>query len=180
MHLRSLRSDDRPDLAEVLRSNHTEFNAADLACALELIDLVLGDPAQRDYRVLIAAGGVGSGSPGTADLDRPIGYALYGPTPLTEATWDLYWIAIRADCRGQGIGRALLDRVEEEIAAGGGRLLRIETSTKEAYGATRGFYEKRQYQPAGFIPDFYCAGDGLVTFVKSLPVVRAVAPRPRP
>lgn len=170
MPLRPLQRDDRPFLLEILRAT-PEFNAAEVACAMELIDLAISDANHPDYRALVAAGEGGS-------VD---GYVLFGPTPMTEATWDLYWIATAAAVRGKGVGRALLARAEREVAARGGRFIRIETSTRETYGGTRGFYERAGYRAVGFIADFYRPGDGLVTFAKAVaPLHDAVAlPRVR-
>lgn len=161
-HLRRLRSTDRPYLLELLRgSDH--FTAEEVAVADELIQDAVADPVANGYWGLVAV---------DAD-DRPKGYAIYGPTPMTAACWDLYWIAIRADCRGNGVGKALMTEIEADVHDHGGRLIRIETSAKEGYGDTRKFYEALRYQVAGQIPNFYRPGDDLVLLSKELPAVRA-------
>jgi GNAT superfamily N-acetyltransferase len=103
------------------------------------------------------------------DADRVLGYACFGPHPLTHGTFDLYWIAVDPKARGHGIGRALLNRVDAEIQAQGGRLLLIETSSTPAYAPTRCFYEACGYSCVATIQDFYAPGDGLVIFAKCLP-----------
>ena len=166
MHLRPLRSDDRPFLLEILDTT-PEFTRAEAACAVELIDAAITHPERDEYRCLVA----------TDDRDRPVGYACYGPTPMTEQTWDLYWIAAKPETRGQGVGRALMARVEADVVDHGGRNVRIETSAKDAYGPTRHFYERHAYKPAGHIANFYRPGDDLVILAKELPAVTAHAHR---
>lgn len=164
MHLRPLRSDDRPFLLEILETT-SEFTPAEVACAMELIDLAITHPERDEYRCLIASD----------ERDRPLGYCCYGPTPMTEQTWDLYWIATKSGVRGMGVGRALMGRLEADVLDHGGRNVRIETSAKDAYGATRVFYEKNAYRPAGQIANFYKPGDDLVILAKDLSVATATA-----
>lgn len=165
MHLRPLRSDDRPFLLELLETT-SEFTRAEVECALELIDAAITHPERNEYRCLVAAG----------DHDRPIGYACYGPTPMTDSTWDLYWIATKSGTRGQGVGRALMALVEADVLDHGGRNVRIETSAKDAYGATRHFYERNAYRPVGQIANFYRPGDDLVILAKDLASATAHVP----
>lgn len=103
------------------------------------------------------------------DANRVLGYACFGPHPLTQGSFDLYWIAVDPEARGHGIGRALLSRVEAEVQARGGRLMLIETSSTPAYAPTRRFYEACGYSCVATIEDFYAPGDSLVIFAKSLP-----------
>jgi len=39
------------------------------------------------------------------------GYACYGPTPLTQGVYDLYWIVVDPQLSGKGFGRYLLEYV---------------------------------------------------------------------
>jgi ribosomal protein S18 acetylase RimI-like enzyme len=94
------------------------------------------------------------------------GYACYGPTPLTEGVFDLYWIAVHPEAQGHGIGRQLIGYVEKDILARGGRMLLIETSSREDYGATIGFYERTNYELAARIKNFYHPGDDKLIFLK--------------
>ncbi len=103
------------------------------------------------------------------DGGRVLGFACFGPHPLTEGTFDLYWIAVDPDARRQGIGRALLAQVETEVKARDGRLLVIETSGLPSYAPTRAFYEACGYRCEAVIREFYAPGDDLVVFVKYFP-----------
>lgn len=100
--------------------------------------------------------------------NQTLGFACYGSRPLTEGVFDLYWICVERHRQSQGIGTALLRRVEQEAAAQGGRLVLIETSSTDPYRLTRSFYEKQGYRPAAVIDDFYRPGDALVLYRKDL------------
>jgi ribosomal protein S18 acetylase RimI-like enzyme len=102
------------------------------------------------------------------DTDRVLGYACFGATPMTESTYDLYWLVVAEDARGQGIGGRLAGAVERELKERGARLMRVETSSLEGQGGARRFYEKVGYKLAGAIADFYRQGDDLLLFAKVL------------
>ena len=96
------------------------------------------------------------------------GFVCYGQRPLTQGTYDLYWIVINSDQRRQGLGKALLERVEQEVVSQGGRLLIIETSGSVDYASTRAFYFSSGYQLEARIRDFYLNGDDLMIYTKHL------------
>ncbi|MDD5468108.1 MAG: GNAT family N-acetyltransferase [Anaerolineales bacterium] len=97
-----------------------------------------------------------------------LGYACYGVHALTDATYDLYWIAVDPDQHGQGVGRAVIQATEQAIKEKGGRLIVVETSGKEAYSPARRFYAAAGYGLAAIIKDFYTDGDDLVMYTKHL------------
>jgi ribosomal protein S18 acetylase RimI-like enzyme len=97
-----------------------------------------------------------------------VGYICYGPTPMTDGTFDLYWIAAAPEVRGQGIGAALVSAMEGEIRRRNGRLVRVETSAMEAYGPTRGFYRSMQYMEEARFRDFYKVGEDLIILSKKI------------
>jgi ribosomal protein S18 acetylase RimI-like enzyme len=99
---------------------------------------------------------------------RTMGYACYGPIAVTSGSYDLYWIAVDKACQGQGLGRALLDKVEELIREEGGRQVYIETSDRSDYAPTRGFYLRCGYRQEAVLKDFYAPGDDKVIYVKTL------------
>lgn len=142
-------------MASLLQRIET-FSPEEVACALELIDLAM-KPDHPDYRVLVA----------TRD-QRLVGYICYGPTPMTEGTFDLYWIASDPQARGQGVGASLVSGMEGDLRQRQGRLIRVETSATEAYGPTRGFYESMKYKEEARIKDFYKVGDDLILLTKRL------------
>lgn len=97
-----------------------------------------------------------------------VGYACYGPTPMTENAFDLYWIASSPEVRGQGIGAQLISSMEGDLRRRKARLIRVETSATEAYGPTRGFYASMKYGEEARLRDFYKQGDDLIILTKRL------------
>ena len=128
-----------------------------MVVAEELIDSHLDDPSGSGYHVLVA------------EADSSVeGYICYGPTPLTEGTWDVYWMAVARDRQGQGIGSALLKSAEKEISEHQGRLVMIETSSTPLYERTRHFHLGEGYEAICRIPDFYAVGDDKLILQKRL------------
>ncbi len=150
-----MRELDRAAVEHILKQVGN-FSPIEIACALELVDIYLNDREQRDYRIVIAED----------SASRVRGYACWGPTPLTKGTYDLYWIATDPEVQGAGFGRILMAYVEDQVHHENGRLLVAETSSKESYGNTVGFYRRLHYEEASRIRDFYDAGDDKITFVK--------------
>ena len=167
MRIRSLLPSDRTQLIDII-SQGAGFRSAEVACAIELLDAALApaDPGERsesdgyEARVAVADD---DGQP-----ERVLGYACFGATPMTDATFDLYWIVVGESARGQGIGAALFAAVAEELKQRGARIIRVETSSLEGQGGARRFYEKTGFRLAGAIPDFYREGDDLLVFAKVL------------
>jgi ribosomal protein S18 acetylase RimI-like enzyme len=148
--------EDRPRIAEILRDT-PEFKPSEVVVAEELIDSYLDDPSGSGYHVLVA------------EADSAVGgYICYGPTPLTEGTWDIYWVAVSRQKQDQGIGSALVKSAEEEITKDQGRLVIIETSSTPLYEKTRRFHLGEGYQVVCRILDFYAPGDDKLILQKRL------------
>ena len=96
------------------------------------------------------------------------GYACFGATPLTQGTYDLYWIAVDPKLHGAGVGRALMRATEDAVRAEGGRLLLIETASKPSYDKTRAFYLAWGCSEVARVPDFYAIGDDKVIYARTL------------
>jgi len=147
---------DRPELIKILR-NASEFKASEVVVAEEVIDSHLHDPNGSGYYVLIAE-----------VASSVAGYICYGPTPLTDGTWDIYWQAVAQGKRGQGIGGVLTKAAEKEIRKARGRLAIIETSSTQAYEKTLHFHIGQGYEMIARIPDFYSLGDDKLILQKRL------------
>ena len=160
VHIRQLEPRDRP-LIEKLAISTGNFNAVEVATALELVDEALGRGEEKSgyYFAVLEVGN-----------KRPVvrGYACYGPVPLTQGAYDLYWIAVDPASQGKGLGRHLLEYVEADVLRRGGRMILIETSSQESYGATVQFYEHSGYHLAARIRNFYRVGDDKLIFEKEL------------
>ncbi len=155
--IRKLAAGDREAVARINR-DVGNFNQAEMACALELVDIYLNNPGQPDYNFVVVQGA----------NEEVCGYACWGPTPMTKGTYDLYWIATHPAAQGKGVGRALMQYVESKVQEEHGRLLILETSSKESYDITVGFYRRLGYEEASQIRDFYDVGDDKLFFVKRL------------
>ncbi len=147
---------DKPAILKILK-NTPEFEPAEVVVAQEVIDSYLEDPVGSGYHILVAE--IGS---------SPVGYICYGPAPLTEGTWDIYWMAVDPKEQARGLGKTLLLSAESNIKDNQGRLILIETSSKPAYEKTRRFHKSRGYDLICRIPDFYAPGDDKLLFQKRL------------
>jgi GNAT superfamily N-acetyltransferase len=95
------------------------------------------------------------------------GWICWGPTPCTQQTYDLYWMAVDPALHGAGVGTALLAAMEHRLRDTA-RLVVVETAGRADYAPTRAFYEARGYRATASIPDFYAPGDDLVVYTKAL------------
>ncbi len=154
--IRPVRPGDRDPIHRIVASTGN-FTPVEIDTALELVDAALAEGEASGYLVYLLE-----------DAGVPVGYVCFGPTPLTEGTWDLYWIAVQKAGHGRGYGRQLLAFTESDVRRRGGRLLLIETSSQESYGATIGFYHRTGYDLVARIPNFYRPGDDKLIFAKEL------------
>ena len=138
---------DRTALLRILKDT-PEFKPSEYKVAKEVIDDCLKEDDNSGYFILVAR-----------DNTEIVGYICYGPTPLTNGTWDISWEAVARNRRGEGIGSSLIKAAEKEIRKFKGKLLLIETSSTPAYGKTRSFYSRHGYEEIARVPDFYETGD---------------------
>jgi ribosomal protein S18 acetylase RimI-like enzyme len=155
-NIRRLELGDRGGIERALRSDGT-FNEDEVSVALELVDDALLDPTS-EYQVRV----------GLSEEGEVAGYICFGPTPMTAATYDLYWVVTHVAARGHGLAAALIQTMEAQIRSHGARAVRVETSQAEAYGSARRLYEKCGYPEQARFPDFYRPGDDLIVFYKRL------------
>jgi len=154
--IRPMTSADKPAVMRILEAT-PQFNPAEVVVAEEVLDGYLKDSIESGYHVLVA------------EVDSSVvGYICYGPTPMTEGTWDIYWLAVAPEKQGQGIGKALLTFAENKIKETQGRLAIIETSSRPEYERTRRFHRLQGYDLVGYIRDFYAPGDHRLIFQKRL------------
>ena len=154
--IRPLVRNDREPIRRLLVETGV-FTQEEVAIALELIDIVLDKSDQKDYIINTYV-----------NENSVAGYYCIGPTPATEATFDLYWIATKPSVHGKGIGTRLNEHALNLIRSKGGRLVIAETSSQPKYDATRNFYIARGYTELARIRDYYRAGDDLVVYGRYL------------
>jgi ribosomal protein S18 acetylase RimI-like enzyme len=153
--IRLLRREDREPIRSLLIETGV-FTDDEIEIALELVDAVLTRSDQNDYQIFVY------------DAGTVLGYYCVGPTPATEATFDLYWIAVAPSTHRKGVGAALIVHAEALVRSHGGRLVIAETSSQAKYEPTRRFYLRQGYSELSRIRDYYRVGDDLVIYGKYL------------
>jgi len=174
IRLGSLRPRDRERVAELLVSTAV-FSRDEIDVALQLFDATVRDDDG-------SAGADDAQAPdyeftGAFDGERLLGYACAGPTPATEGTFDLYWLAVDPTVQGKGIGTTLVRAVERELRDRGARMLLVETSSRPDYSNTRAFYARCGYTEAARIRDFYAPADDRIMLTTRLTPERGAATR---
>jgi ribosomal protein S18 acetylase RimI-like enzyme len=157
MEIRAFVPKDRGRLHSMLIEARV-FTREEIDVAMEMIDIVLKDERQKDYKIHCMVDG----------QDQPVGYICYGPTPMTEGTFDLYWIVVDPNFQGQGIGSKLLDFLEKVLKGMDGRMILAETSSIPEYEETQRFYLQKGFQEVGRVPDYYYPGNDRITYCKRL------------
>lgn len=152
-----LNDSDAGYISEILKSTGF-FYDYEIEIALELVEENLTKGEEKSGYIFIVA-----------EKDEvPVGFACFGKTPCTADSFDLYWIAVHQNQKGQGIGKLLLNLVEKEIAVLGGKNIWVETSSRPLYEPTRMFYLKTGYKMVSELPDFYGENDHKNIFVKKV------------
>ena len=157
MKIRLLVRKDKAGLLSLLIKTKA-FTSREIDVAMELIDIVLKDKKQKDYTIYCSVN----------DQDKPVGYICYGLSPMTEGTFDLYWIAVDPGSQGQGVGSSLIGFLEEKVGEMKGRMILAETSSISEYEKTLRFYAHRGFKEVARIPDYYHTGNDRITFCKRL------------
>ena len=91
--IRSVLQHDREQIRSLLDESEM-FRRDEIEVAMELIDIVLTQPLQRDYEVFVA-----NDEQGTV-----VGYYCIGLRPVTVGTFDLYWIAVKKNIQAKRTG----------------------------------------------------------------------------
>jgi ribosomal protein S18 acetylase RimI-like enzyme len=157
MNIRPIEAKDRDVLTQIVRLVGN-FNEEEINVAIELIDDAISEYSSGDYIACVLEDEKG----------QVQGYGCYGLTPLTESTYDFYWMAVHPDAQGNGYGRSIIRFVEQDVREKGGRLLVLETSSQENYARTRHIYEKNGYELVARVRDFYKKNDDKLIYVKYL------------
>ena len=149
------------DIEDILKivSSTDFFSYEELAIAAELVEERLLKGIESGYYFLFL------------EIDKKVtGYSCYGPIPGTLYSFDLYWIAVKNESRGMGLGKLLLEKSEQKIGTMNGINIYIETSSREQYLPTRKFYENCGYRAEARLKDFYAPSDDKIIYVKTVNV----------
>lgn len=153
------------------------FRAEEIDVALELFDSAFGSSGGTNQANHQSHPGFTNVTPASSDYfflgaftpeEELAGFACYGPTPGTDRTYDLYWIAVHPAAQGTGSGTILLNEVERRLQGQNARMLVVETSSRSDYQNSRGFYFRRGFVEAARARDFYAPSDDRITFTKRL------------
>jgi ribosomal protein S18 acetylase RimI-like enzyme len=157
MVVRRLVPYDRQGIRRLVEQRGT-FNEAEIRVALELVEEALSNPERSEYHFLCAADTQGALT----------GYICFGPIPMTENCYDLYWIVVDKGCSRQGVGGKLVREMESILRRKRARRVYVDTSSTPAYAAARSFYVKSGYRPVCILDDFYRQGDHKMIFTKEI------------
>jgi len=155
MPIRKFEKEDIKPLEEIVRATGV-FREEEIGVAVELMDIAASDKDQKEYFLFSYVDDTGTLQ----------GYYCAGPTPLTQSTFDLYWIAVHPRVHKKRIGHELLEHCEDQVKTMGGKLLVVETSSQPKYELTRRFYFRHHYTESARIKDYYAQDDDLVIFSK--------------
>jgi len=160
MHDAVFRENVVPEDAGIVRrlaEGSGAFSPEEVDVAVELVEERLAKGLKSGYHFLFAE-----------ESGNVVGYTTYGLTPCTRSSFDLYWIVVDPRLKGRGIGTRLMAETERRIRDLGGTRVYVETSSREDYAATRGFYLHCGYSLEAFLRDFYAPGDSLHIYLKEL------------
>lgn len=145
------------ELVEI--AQHTQvFTDEELVVLEEVLESSITYPEQ-DYTLLTAYDG-----------DRIAGYVIFGRTPMTTHTWDMYWVVVASTSQRKGYARSLIAQAESYMSTKDYAIIRVETSSRQKYEPARLLYEKCGYDLVGIIHDFYRKNDSLITYTKKISV----------
>jgi D-alanine-D-alanine ligase len=154
------REEPRPSDMKIVRDivvSSGFFSEAEIDVAVELVQERLNKGLASGYHFLFAE-----------RKGAIIGYACFGPIPCTLESYDVYWIALKNELRGGGLGRLILKQVENKIMEMGGKRIYVETSSRDQYKPTQSFYRRCGYREEAVLKDFYSPGDHKVIFLKGV------------
>jgi len=157
MIIRSLMLQDKPKILYLLQQRGV-FNNDEINVAMGILDINLDNPEKKDYYIFCAIG----------DEDGLAGYICFGPTPMTEGCYDLYWIVVDQNSGRKGIGEKLLACMEEFVVQNKGRCIYLDTSSTPPYNPARLFYKKHGFKTVSVLKDFYRVGDHKMILMKEV------------
>jgi ribosomal protein S18 acetylase RimI-like enzyme len=155
--IRPLRNRNKKEVSRLLMQAKT-FSDQEIQVALDVVDDALRRPEKGDYCAFCALNSDGSLA----------GYICFGPIPMTEGCYDLYWIVVDRAFSRKGVGGKLLEFMEDFLIKKGARRIYVDTSSTQPYEPARALYDKHGYRVTCLLEDFYRKGDHKVIFMKEV------------
>jgi ribosomal protein S18 acetylase RimI-like enzyme len=157
MTIRPIIPQDKEKLFRLLTQRGT-FNEKEIEVAMEVIEDSLLYPEKEEYYTFCALN----------DTDELAGFICFGPIPMTDGCYDLYWIAVDEKFSRNGVGEKLLEKMEDFAMSEKARRIYSDTSSTDPYAAARFFYKKHGFDVIAVLDDFYRNGDHKMIFMKNL------------
>jgi GNAT superfamily N-acetyltransferase len=153
--IRPTTPDDTEALAQITSATGF-FKPHEVTALREVLDDYFDSEAESDHVCI------------TFDDGEVHGFAYFAPEPMAVGTWILWWIVVGPGSQGKGVGKKLMQHIENDVRHRGGRVIFIETSSLPFYEPTRQFYLKLGYEQEATLRDYYAAGDSKVVFRKAI------------
>ena len=158
--IRPIIAHDKEKLFHLIRQRGT-FNKKEIEVAIEVIEDTLAFPEKKEYYTFCAV----------EDNGDIAGFICFGPIPMTDRSYDLYWIAVDEKFSRNGIGKKLLKAMEDFVVNEKARRIYIDTSSTAPYMAARTFYENHGFRLVTVLQDFYRLDDDKIIFMKEIPSI---------
>ena len=157
MTIRPIIPQDKEKLFRLVIQRET-FNEKEIEVIMELIEDSLLYPEKEEYYTFCALN----------DSDELAGFICFGPIPMTDGCYDLYWIAVDEKFSRNGVGEKLLETMEVFAINEKARRIYIDTSSTDPFAAARSFYKKYGFGVIAVLDDFYRNGDHKMILMKHL------------
>ena len=98
------------------------------------------------------------------DGKKTLGYACFARIPCTVSSFEIYWIAVHNDCRGQGLGKRLMNEVIRLVKGFKATKLVLQTAGREQYLPTQKFYLACGFKEEARLKNYYAPGDDCLIY----------------
>jgi len=157
MTIRPIIPQDKEKLFRLIKQGGA-FNEKEIEVAMEVVEDSLLYPEKEEYYTFCVLN----------DSDELAGFICFGPIPMTDGCYDLYWIAVDGKFSRNGVGKMLLEKMENFAMNEKARRIYIDTSSTDPYAAARSFYKKHGFALIAVLKDFYRKDDHKMIFMKTL------------
>ncbi|WP_273960981.1 GNAT family N-acetyltransferase [Enterobacter kobei] len=104
----------------------------------------------------------------SAEQEGLAGIAYCAPEVMTNNVWNLLMLWISPSHQRQGVGKALINKIEGELRHKHARLLLVETSSQIEFSAAREFYIKQGFINEARISNYYTTNEDKLIFTKNM------------